>query len=132
MTEILDPTDEPNADFRKVPDNFPRPSVGGAVSGYQNKLLLVGYGGKYYKRGCTPPELYARWDICEDLAQKFQAQCLRTKASKRASMPEAEIIQQYYARSLLMRWGSPLEMLWIFTRVSALLEWPAPVAIKAP
>lgn len=128
MTEISDSTAVSDVDFGKIPNDFPRPSAGGAVSGFQNKLLLVGYDGKYYKPGCTPPELYARWDICEDLVQKLLKQCLNTKAGKRASMPEVEIVQQYYERSLLMGWGSPAEMQWIFMRVSTLLGWPVRIA----
>lgn len=109
-----------------VPDDFPQSQTIGAVGGFQNKVLLVAQAGKFYSPGCTPAELYARWDVCEDLAQQFSRKCVETKSGKRAQMTEVEILEQYYFRSLKMNWGSPDEMKWVFRRTASLIGWPVP------
>lgn len=115
-------TDE---DF-SVPADFPRPVHLGAVGGFQDKLLLVQFGGKFYEPGCTPPELHSRWDVCEDLARQFVEKARETKSGKRAHMTEQDILEQYLLRSMKMNWGSTDEMRWVFRRVASLLGWPAP------
>lgn len=114
-----------NEDF-SIPDDFPRPVHAGAVGGFQDKLLLVKYDGKFYAPGCTPPQLHQRWDVCEDLARQFVDKCRETKAGKRAGMSEIEILEQYLQRSLKMGWGSPEEMQWVFRRTASILGWPVP------
>jgi len=114
-----------NEDF-SIPDDFPKPEALGAVSGFQDKLLLVQFGGKFYAPGCTPPQLRARWNLCEDLAMQFVEKARETKAGKRAHMAEQEILEQYLARSMKMNWGSADEMRWVFRRTAAVLGWPAP------
>jgi hypothetical protein len=128
MKEIPVANDDPNFDFEKVPDDFPRPSVGGAVSGHQSKLLLVEYDGKYYEPGCTPPELFSRWDICEDLAVQFVAKCRRNQTGKYSHLSETEILDQYCERLLKTNWGSDAELRWVIRRTAQLLGWPAPAA----
>lgn len=112
--------------FSQIPADFPRPVHPGAVSGVMPKLLLVSYGGKLYPPGCTPPEMFERWDICEDLAQQLQKKCIESKAGKRSHMSETEILAQYLERLLKTGWGSDSEMRWVIRRTAELLQWPVP------
>jgi len=115
----------------KVPDDFPRPTILGAVGGFQDKLLLVKYGDKFYEPGCTPPEIFQRWDVCEDLAQQFAQKSLESKAGKRSHLQEVEILDQYCIRAMKMSWGSHAEMKWVFRRAAAILAWPVPPSALA-
>lgn len=114
--------------FAQVPADFPRPTPAGAVAGVMPKTLLVKYEGKFYAPGCTPPELFERWDICEDLAQQLHRKALETKAGKRSDMPEVDILAQYLERILSTKWGSEAEMKWVVRRTAQLLNWPTPEA----
>lgn len=111
-----------------VPDDFPRPGNAGAISGAMPKLSLVEYEGKLYPAGCTPLDIFCRWDICEDLVQQFQAKCLETKRGKRANISEEHILEQYLTRLLGTGWVSDAEGRWIIRRVAMVLNWPAPKA----
>jgi hypothetical protein len=123
--EIVD-----DAQFGKVPADFPRPVHMGALPGAQPKLLMVLYGGRYYSPGCTPPELWERWDICEDLARQFCLKSLDNKAGKWAHMSEAAILDQYLERLLKTGWGSDAEMRWVIRRTAILANWPTPPAAQ--
>jgi hypothetical protein len=114
--------------FAKVPSDFPRPAVLGAIGGVQPKLLMVRYEGKFYPPGCTPPELYARWDKCEDLARQLAEKSVESKLGKRAHMTEVEILDQYLRRLIGTRWTSEPEARWIIRRVATKLGWPVPPA----
>lgn len=116
--------------YALVPDDFPRQIYSGAVSGAQPKYIMVKYSGKYYIPGNTPPELYERWDICEDLAKQFSKKSLESKAGKRAHMSEEEILQQYFDRLLEAGWVSDVEGQWVIGRVAALIDWPVPQGFK--
>lgn len=125
--EIVD-----DAQFGKVPADFPRPVHMGALPGAQPKLLMVMYGGRYYSPGCTPPELWERWVICEDLAQQFCRKSLDSKVGKRAHMSESEILDQYMERLLKTGWRSDAEMRWVIRRAAELAHWPIPPAAQEP
>lgn len=56
--------------YVKVPDDFPRYEIAGAVAVFQSKPTLVEHEGKYYMHSGTPPELDARLEICEDTGQQ--------------------------------------------------------------
>lgn len=112
--------------YAEVPADFPRPGPSSSLAGKMAKLALVEFEGKYYVPGDSPPERYARWQYCEDLARQFQSKCLETKAGKRAAMPEAEILQQYLDRLLKTNWGPEAEMRWVIHRTADLLGWPQP------
>ena len=45
--------------------------------------------------GCTPPELYERWQHCMHYVPQFVTSCIETKRGKRKDMPEADILDQY-------------------------------------
>jgi hypothetical protein len=122
------PRDSTGPDYSKVPADFPLPEFHGAVSGFQPKLLLVNYEGKFYTPGCTPPELYARWDRCEDLARQLAQKSLESKKSKRAHMSELEILDQYLPRLIATKWTSEAEARFIIRRAAQILGWPTPIA----
>lgn len=124
MTENTETADD--APFAQVPADFPRPVHRGAVPGAQAKLLMVKYGDRFYSPGCTPPELWERWDYCEDLAQQFCKKCIDNKAGKRSHMSEVEILEQYLVRLMKTGWGSDDEMRWVVRRTADLAAWPVP------
>lgn len=124
MTDNTTTADE--ALLAQVPADFPRPVHLGAVGGAQQKFLMVQYGGRYHSPGCTPPELFERWDYCEDLARQFCQKCLDNKAGKRAHMTELEILEQYLVRLIDAGWGSDDEMRWVIRRTAELAAWPVP------
>lgn len=114
--------------YAQVPPDFPRPVHLGSVPGAQVKFLMVQYQGRFYSPGCTPPELWERWDICEDLAQQFCRKCIDNKAGRRSHMTEVEILDQYLVRLLKTGWGSDAEMRWVIRRAAELAAWPVPDA----
>jgi hypothetical protein len=111
-----------------VPDDFPRPQHLGAVPGAQPKILAVEYQGRYYSPGCTPPELYERWQHCMHLVPQFVSSCIETKAGKRKDMPEADILAQYLVRLIESGWVSGDEARWVMRETAKLLDWPTPEA----
>jgi hypothetical protein len=115
-----------DARYAQVPADFPRPVHMGALPGAQPKLLMITYNGRYYSPGCTPPEIWGRWDVCEDLAQQLCQKSLDSKTGKRAHMTESEILDQYLKRLLKTGWGSDAEMRWVIRRAADLAQWPAP------
>ena len=121
------PTEE---DFTRVPLDFPRPTHYGAVPGAQPKLLMTQYKGRFYTPGCTPPELWERWDVCEDLAKQLAAKSLESKAGKRSHMSQIEILDQYLPRLIATRWTSEEEARWVIRRTAAVLGWPVPLAAQ--
>jgi hypothetical protein len=125
--EASTPGDE-EAEFAHVPADFPRPEHMGAVSGFQSKLLLTSYKGKYYSPGCSPPELYAQWRWCEDLVQHLVQRSLESRAGKRSHMTEVEILDQYLTRLIATKWTSEPEARWVLRRTTATLGWPMPPA----
>jgi hypothetical protein len=118
-------------DYSKVPADFPRPEVHGAVSGFHPKLLLMQYEGRFYAPGCTPPELYLRWDACEDLANKLAAKALDSKRGKRMHMSKLEILDQYLPRLIATKWTSEAEARYIIRRAGQILNWPIPDAVQS-
>lgn len=120
------PPGEDDAKYAKVPADFPQPGLSGAVPGAQPKFIATEYKGRYYAVGGTPPEIYAKWIYCEDLAQQFADASKNTKAGKRAHMSEVEILDQYFVRLLKTGWTTDAESRWVFRRTAALLGWPVP------
>jgi len=111
-----------------VPDNFPRPRQMGAVPGAQAKILAIEYQGRFYSPGCSPPELYDRWQHCMQYVPQFVTSCIETKAGKRAHMPEADILDQYLTRLIESGWVSGDEARWVIRETAKLLGWPIPEA----
>lgn len=113
-------------DLRSVPDEFPRTERHGAVSGAGPKLLMSEYNGKLYKLGCSPPEVFERWQICEHLATQLAARSISSKRGKRSHMSEVEILGQYLPRLVAQDWTSEAEARWVIRRAAQILGWPAP------
>jgi hypothetical protein len=116
--------------YSQVPIDFPRPEMAGAVCGVQPKLLLTSHEGKFYAPGCTPPQLYARWDRCEDLALQLATKSLESKGGKRAHISEIEILDQYLPRLIATGWTSEAEARFIIRRAAQILAWPIPAAAQ--
>lgn len=122
-------TEEPEAEdarYAEVPADFPHPVHLGALPGAQPKLLMTEYRGRFYSPGCTPPEIWERWDYCEDLARQFCRKSLDNKKGKRAHMSETAILEQYLERLLNVGWGSDAEMRWVIRRAAVLAGWQIP------
>lgn len=117
-------------DYARVPEDFPRPVHQGAVPGAQPKLLMTQYKGRFYTPGCTPPEIFDRWHVCEDIAKHLSAKSVESKAGKRSHMSELEILAQYLPRLIATRWTSEAEARWVIRRVATMLSWPVPSAAQ--
>jgi hypothetical protein len=115
-------------DWGVIPDDFPCVAHAGAVPGAQPKLLMSEYKGRFYSPGCTPPEVYRRWEICQDLASQLAQKSVESKAGKRAHMLEVDILAQYLPRLIAQHWTSEREARWVIRRVAQMLEWPVPQA----
>jgi hypothetical protein len=113
----------------QVPDDFPHPKHLGAVPGAQPKLLAVEYEGRYYSPGCTPPELFARWQHCLQYVPQFVTSCIETKKGKRSHISEVEILDQYLVRLIEAKWVSDDEAGWVIRATAKQLGWPMPEAV---
>ncbi|QJD99834.1 hypothetical protein HH212_07195 [Massilia forsythiae] len=111
-------------EYLKVPVDFPRTVAEGAIPGTQPKFSVMNYGGRFYMPGCTPPEIYERWQICEEIAQQLTIKLREAKEGKRSQMSEAEILAQYLSRLIRTNLTSKAEAWWVIQRVAAILEWP--------
>jgi hypothetical protein len=121
-----------DAKFAQIPPDFPKPALLAAVPGFQRKLLLTKFRGRYFSPGCTPPEIWERWNACEDLAQQLREKSLESKAGKRSHMTEAAILDQYLQRLLKTGWRSDAEMRWVIRRTAGLLQWSLPESAREP
>lgn len=101
-----------------VPDDFPRTPVLGAVAGSQPKFLATLYNGRYYLNGCTPPEIYERWLLCENVSGQLAEKSLKSKMGKRSHMTETQILEQYYTRLVATKWTSVDAASWIIRRTA--------------
>jgi hypothetical protein len=119
-------------EYAQVPLDFPRPVHHGTVSGAQPKLLMTQYQGRFYIPGCTPPEVFQRWDVCEDLAKQLSAKSIESKAGKRRHLSDVEILNQYLPRLIATRWTTEEEARWTIRRTAAILGWPVPAAAQKP
>jgi hypothetical protein len=128
--EWVVPIDMGEPDYNLVPADFPRPEILGAVSGFQAKLLLTSHEGRFYSTGCTPPELFVRWDRCEDLAYQLASKSLESKEGKRSHMSELEILDQYLPRLIATKWTSEAEARFVIRRAAQILHWPVPDAAQ--
>lgn len=112
--------------YAELPSDFPRPIYLYAVPGAQPKFLVTNYKGKFYSAGCTPPELYERWQVCETIAKELSIKSRESKFGKRSHMSEVAILEQYLMRLIATHWTSEEEAQWIIRRVAQLLHWPVP------
>lgn len=115
-------------EFDKIPSDFPRTARHAALPGSQPKILVSEYKGHFYSLGCSPPEVYERWEICEDLAAQLSEKSAISKQGKRSDMSEVDILDHYLVRLIALRWTSVAEARWVIRRVAAMLDWPIPRA----
>ncbi|WP_180970711.1 hypothetical protein [Burkholderia sp. WAC0059] len=108
-----------------VPEDFPRDLYRGALAGSQPKLLLRKIAGKYYA-GLTDEELWARYKICEDMAQHLSTYV----TGKIAEGWEQEAAMRRLERAVankvyMLEWDfSVLEVAWLMRRVRETLGFP--------
>jgi hypothetical protein len=115
----------------EVPDDFPHPEMASAIAGFQNKLALIEYDGKFYMPGGTPPERHHSWLQCEDRAALLAEKCLKNQSGKYAHLQRIDILDQYCVRMLATLEGfSPAEIRWIVKRTAAILGWPEPPTVQ--
>jgi hypothetical protein len=95
-----------NALFDKVPADFPRPVHAGAVSGFQNKLLLVEYEGKLYESG--PPLKHVRGPRNQAPRKSPRIQHCKALASVHVRHPRT-VPAATYCNRLDARSGGPLD-----------------------
>lgn len=119
------------ADYTKVPDDFPRPISFGAVPGTQPKFLATTYEGKFYLVGCSPPELYERWQMCEEIAHDLAIKSRDSMVGKHSAINEGAILERYFLRLLQANWTSEAETRWIIQRAAQILNWPVPPSASA-
>jgi hypothetical protein len=93
---------------------------------------MTQYKGRFYIPGCTPPEIFLRWDVCEDLAKQLSTKSVESKAGKRRHLSELEILDQYLPRLIATRWTTEEEARWIIRRAAAMLSWPVPTSAQEP
>ena len=118
---------EPAAvDFDHVPLDFPALASASGLAGAQPKLSVTKHEGKYYVPGNTPPERYARWQHCEELAQTFAQKCLTNEHGKYQHLTREQILEQYCTRLLKTGLATAPELRWVIQRAAQILDWPAP------
>jgi hypothetical protein len=114
-------------EYLKVPTEFPRPTSEGALPGTQPKFSAVIYQGKFYLPGCTPPEIYERWQICEDIALQLAIKSRESRAGKLSHMSELAILDQYLSRLIRTNLTTEDEARWVIQRAAGILRWPIPL-----
>lgn len=124
--DLNKPEAEPN--LQAIPQDFPRTVRIGALPGAQPKFLMIRHNGRFYQLGTSPPEVYERWRVCQEIAAELANKSVLCKAGKRANMSEVEILDQYLPRLIPQQWTSIAEARWIIRRVAQILSWPVPVA----
>lgn len=112
--------------YPDVPEDFLRLIKDEVLCGAKSPTRRVQYNDEYFVRGCSPPEIYRRWDRCEDLAYKYVLKAFRMKQRKCSNQSEAEILENIFARLCRGRHGTTDEMKWVMRRMAGLLKWPVP------
>lgn len=118
--------------YMEVPADFPRPLHLGSLPGTQPKFSMTKYKDRFYSPGCSPPELFETWRLCEDLARQLVEKSAESKKGKRSHMSESAILEQYLTRLIATKWTTVPEARWTIRRVAILLSWPVPAASLEP
>lgn len=113
--------------YSEVPPDFPRPASFSALPGSQPKVIVTEYKGKFYPPEGTPPQVYERWQSCEELLQQFASEARKDKAANITRMTETEMLERYL-RIFSKSWLSEDEAKWMVRRMSQILGWPVPPA----
>ncbi|MEO8839507.1 MAG: hypothetical protein ABI351_12440 [Herbaspirillum sp.] len=127
MNEIPPLCGDSDSRYMQIPGDFPKVDIASSVAGFQNKLALTQYGGKYYVPGNTPDERYRQWCVCEDITQRYVIECRESKAKNYSHLTEQELLRGCYESAIQAAWGiSREQMIYAFRRVAAELGWPPP------
>lgn len=122
--------DDDESRYAEVPSDFPRPASFGTLPGTQPKLIVTEYKGKFYPPEGTPPEIYERWQNCEELAREFASESRKNKAANVTRMTETEMLE-HYLKIMIKSWMSEDEAKWVVRRMSQILGWPVPPGASA-
>lgn len=109
---------------RAVPGDFPREPYHGLVPGAQPKLLVREKEGRYYT-GLTDDELWARYEVCEDLARQLATYTSRKMLRSGWSFDDAlgKVEKGVNGKVNAGEWDfSPAEMAWVMKRTRELLS----------
>lgn len=104
---------------KKVPGDFPRDYLVGAVSGVHPKLLVRKIGERYVE-GLSADELYARFDNCIDMVGQLELYCHR-KLQERPEWGVSELLTRVKVTLRSKReWDfSAGEVDWMMAKLSA-------------
>ena len=106
-----------------VPDDFPREPLPGCVPGAQPKLLARETDGRYHAR-LADDELFARYEVCEDLARQLSAYTLGKMHQFGWSCADAfaKVERSVNRKVTAGAWDfSPAEIAWMMKRTRELL-----------
>ncbi len=106
---------------KDVPDNFPRDSYFGALSGAAPKLLARKIDGKYVV-GPNLEEVFERWTAVEDIAQQLKTKVLKKLASGEVKEPHLYYVDQE-KKIRVAGWNlTASETQWLMNRVKLLVD----------
>lgn len=105
-----------------VPDDFPRSSPMGCVTGVQPKLLVSESAGGYVIPGTSDADRAEMYAMCEDLAHQLGSYCQRKLAS--AEVPTKRAALERALSGLRQKdWCNEPQAQWTIRRTAALLGW---------
>ena len=105
----------------QIPDDFPRDTMPASLSGTQPKLAVRKIAGRFVV-GLTGPELYQRWDLCEDLARQLVSKTLKDQ-EKFPENSHGTTLRRMRRAIEGKRWTSVVETDWLMERLRVLLGW---------
>jgi len=104
-----------------VPADFPWDPTPALLSGTQPKLAVRQIEGRFVV-GLTAEERYARWDMCEDLAQQLVPKTLKDAA--KFPMHSRDVTLRRMRRAIEGKhWTERIETDWLIERLRSLLGW---------
>jgi hypothetical protein len=112
------------AAFQQVPPNFPRPNI--RTIGLQPLFSAVAFEGRYFPPGCTPPEIFERWNMFEEAANELAEKAYADDISLCSGMSKAEILLNYLGQLYLANCFSQKELLWLGRRAASLIGCEIP------
>lgn len=109
-----------------VPDEFPQVAIASSAGGFQNKLVLTRYGGRYYVPGNTPPERWQQWCESEKLIPYYAQKCIEARISA-PTVSDGCVLQSVFTGALEVVESLSFEQIkYLFGRVADLLAWRLP------
>lgn len=121
-----------DAKHERIPEEFPLPSHLALLSCALPNQFGTKYQGHFYPLGCSPPERFERWAFCEELANQFAEESLKSKAGRYAFMTAGQILAYRLPRLIATGWTSEVEVSRITRRAAEILGWPTPSSALEP